>query len=402
MSATKHTSKKKGARMPQKPPSRRPKGDGSFPKRPRADGRWAFVVDLGTDEAGKRKRRTIYARSKVALQQKIQDERARQGGTLRELEAGTVGEFLESWLKKTIKPNRASSTFALYDGLLRKHVLSIVSRARLERFDADAVDRLYQRMRDDGVTPSVMNSCARILRAAFETRTKRSRTANPFRIVEVPKYQADEVRPLDVEQARRFLAAAKGTPMESLFVLALAAGLRLGEALAVRWSDLDEASRTLSIERALRDVKGHVSIEPTKTKRSRRRVPLNALALAALTRRRALAKKEGHGSEYIHTGPTGAFLRPSYVRRIFFAPIVEDAGIESATIHGLRHSFSTRLADVGVSIRTIGDAMGHSRPSVTLDTYQHSDAASHRDAVDRLNAVLTGRKATARQGKIPK
>jgi integrase len=90
-------------------------------------------------------------------------------------------------------------------------------------------------------------------------------------------------------------------------------------------------------------------------------------------------------------------LRPSYVRRIYLAPILEDAGIEHATIHGLRHGFATRLADAGVSIRTIGDAMGHSRPSVTLDTYQHSDAASHRDAVDRLNDVLTGRKSRRAQ-----
>jgi integrase len=284
--------------------------------------------------------------------------------------------------------------------MLRNHVLPIVSRTKLERFDADAVDRLYDRMRANSVTPSVMNSCARILRAALEVRTKRTRMANPFRIAEIPKYHADEVRPLDVDQARDFLDAAKGTPMESLFVLALVAGLRLGEALAVRWTDLDESNRTLSIERALRDVKGHVSIEATKTKRSRRKMPLNDLAVAALKRRRALAKKEGHGSEYIHTGPTGAFLRPSYVRRIHFAPILESAGIESSTIHGLRHSFSTRLADVGVSIRTIGDAMGHCQPSVTLDTYQHSDAASHRDAVNRLNDVLTGR--PARRGRATK
>ena len=379
---------------------RRPKGDGSIVHR--SDGRWAYILDLGKDASGKRNRRTIYAADRAALMRRVQDERARQGGSIEKLEAGTVGEFLESWLTQTIEPNRASSTFALYEGMLRNHVLPIVSRTKLERFDADAVDRLYERMRANGATPSVMNSCARILRAAFEVRTKRKRVANPFRIVEAPKYQADEVRPLDVAQARRFLAAAKGTPMESLFVLALAAGLRLGEALAVRWTDLDEASRTLSIERALRDVKGHVSIEPTKTKRSRRTVPLNALAVAALKRRRTLAKKEAHGSEYIHTGPTGAFLRPSYVRRIYFAPIVEAAEIEGATIHGLRHSFSTRLAAAGVSIRTIGDAMGHSRPSITLDTYQHSDAASHRDAVDRLNAALAGRKKRPQRGKSTK
>jgi len=371
--------------------SRRPKGEGSIVER--ADGRWAFVVDLGTDSTGKRRRRTLYAKTRAALVRRVQDERARQGGSIKKLAVGTVGEYLEGWLVTSIKANRAGSTFALYDGLLRTHVLPVIAGARLERFDADAVDRLYERMRANGATPSVLNSCARILRAAFEVRTKRERVANPFRIVEVPKYAAEEVRPLGIDQARNFLAAAKGTPMESLFVLALAAGLRLGEGLAIRWADFDEAKRTLSIERALRDVKGHVSIEATKTKRSRRRVPLNDLAMSALKRRRAIAKKEGHGSEYVHTGPTGAFLRPSYVRRIYFAPLLEAAGIEHATIHGLRHGFATRLADVGVSIRTIGDAMGHSRPSVTLDTYQHSDAASHRDAVDRLNDVLTGRKS---------
>lgn len=377
--------------------SRRPKGEGSFPKKARADGRWAFVADLGIDETGNRKRRTIYARSRAELQRKVHDERARQGGSIQKIAKGTVAEYIEAWLAETIEPNRASSTFTLYDGLLRKHVLPLVTAAKLEHFDADAVDRLYARMRANGATDSVMNSCGRILRAAFEARSKRTRTPNPFRIAEVPRYQAGEVRPLDVNQARSFLKAAEGTPIESLFVLALVAGLRLGEGLALRWSDIDEVNRTVSVERALRDVKGHVTIERTKTQRSRRRLPLNALAIAALERRRKTAEKEGHGSEYVHSGPTGAFLRPSYVRRIYFAPILKQAGIEGATIHSLRHSFSTQLGAAGVAPRANSDLMGHSRPSVALDIYQHSDEPAHRAAVDLLNDVLTGQKRKAVQ-----
>jgi integrase len=371
---------------------RRPKGEGSIVHR--SDGRWAYVVDLGTDTSGKRTRRTIYAATRPALLRRVQDERARQGGSLQKLE---VSEYLESWLTKTIEPNRAAATYSLYDGMLRKHVLPILGRTKLERIDPDAVDRLYERMRANGATPSVMNSCARILRAAFEARTRRTRAANPFHIVEMPRYRAPEAEALRVDVARSFLKAAKSSPIESLFVIALCAGVRPQGLLAIKWSDIDDTKRVLDIKRQLRDDKGHVSIVPTKTPRSRRTIPLNELAIDALKRRRGIAGKEGHGSEYVHTGPTGAFLRPSHVRRIYLKPILVAAGIEHATVRQLRKSFSTLLANDGVNPGTNSDLMGHSKRSTAIDHYQQGDATLNRDAVDRLNDVLVGRNSRARR-----
>lgn len=366
---------------------RRPKGEGSIIER--ADGRWAYVLDLGKDATtGARRRRTIYARTRPELLRRVQDEKARGGGTLQAREPGSVGEYLTAWLAGTIEPNRSATTHALYSGLLTKHVVPIVGRARIDRFDAAAVDDLYRRLREAGVSASVLNSIARILRSAFAVRARRMRRENPFSIVEIPRYTPREVRPLGIKQAQALLAAARESPVESLFVLALAAGLRMGEVLALKWSDIDEKAGAIRVSRALKDVRGKVTIEQVKTKRSQRIVPLSQIALDALDRRRALAKKEGHGSEFIHVGPTGAHLRPSYVRRQYLAPVLQTAGIEHATVHGLRHAFATMMAASGTPLRTIGDAMGHSRPSLTIDVYQHSDQAAQRAAIDRLGTYL--------------
>lgn len=383
--------------VPRPKSKRRPKGEGSIVHR--SDGRWMYSLDLGKNAAGSRQRRTIYAPTRAALLRRVQDERARGGGVLQAREPGSVGEFLTDWLADAIEPNRAATTYALYSSLLAKHVIPIIGRARIDRFDTDSVDALYRRMREAGVSASVLNSCARILRSAFAERARRKRCANPFSIVETPRYTPDEVHPLGVEQARAFLAAARESPVESLFVLALAGGLRLGEVLALKWLDIDQKAGTIRVSRALKDVRGKVTIEGVKTKRAQREVPLSRLATESLERRRVRAREEGHGSEFIHVGPTGAHLRPSYVRRRYLAPILEDAGIEHTTIHGLRHAFATFSAAIGTPLRTIGDAMGHSRPSLTIDVYQHSDQTAQRAAIDKLDEYLAPN--AKRRKKVP-
>lgn len=369
--------------------SRREKGTGSVFLR--ADGLWAYAANLGIDPTtGKRQRRVLYARTKAALKRKIADVAAVGGGAVRARrvkEPGTVGGYLERWLDETIKPNRARATFALYQGILANHVTPIIGNAPIATFGPDEVAEFYKKLRDAGTGASVMNSASRILHAAFEARHKRSGAENPFDRIERPRYHAKEVRPFTAAEAARFLEAARESPIEPLFALCLTAGLRIGEALAIRWTDVDLVARTVTIERALTDVSGYIEIGRTKTTRSRRVVPLSGIAIDAITRRRELWASEGHGSALVISGPSGKALRPSFVRSKYLEPILAKAKLKG-TIHGLRHAFSTLLAEAGTPLKTISTTMGHAKSSITLDTYQHTDPSAQRAAIDRLEMLL--------------
>jgi integrase len=368
---------------------RREKGTGSLFLR--ADGLWTYSANLGIDPTtGKRNRRVLYAKTKAALKRKIADISAVGGGVVRprrQKEPGTVGAFLERWLNETIKPNRARATFALYEGIIAKHVTPIIGNAPIATFGPDEVAELYKRLREAGTGASVMNSASRILHAAFEARHKRNGASNPFDRIERPRHHAKEVRPFTASEAARFLDVARESPIEPLFALCLTAGLRIGEALAIRWSDIDLDARTVTIERALTDVSGYIEIGRTKTTRSRRVVPLSGIAIDALKRRRELWAFEGHGSDLVITGPSGKALRPSFVRTRYLQPILSKAKLKG-TIHGLRHAFSTLLAEAGTPLKTISTTMGHAKSSITLDTYQHTDPTAQRAAIDRLEMLL--------------
>src|SRR5450631_762792 len=121
--------------------SRREKGTGSLFLR--ADGLWTYSANLGIDPTtGKRNRRVFYAKTKSALKRKIADVSAVGGGVLRprlSKEPGTVGAFLERWRNETVKPNRARATFALYEGIIAKHVTPMIGNAPIATFGPDEV-----------------------------------------------------------------------------------------------------------------------------------------------------------------------------------------------------------------------------------------------------------------------
>jgi integrase len=230
---------------------------------------------------------------------------------------------LERWLNETIKPNRARATFALYEGIIAKHVTPIVGNAPIATFGPDEVAEFYRKLREAGHGRLGMNSASRILHAAFEARHKRNGASNPFNRIERPRYHAKGVRPFTASEAARFLDVARESPIEPPFALCLTAGLRIGEALAVRWTDVNLDARTVTIERALTDVSGYIEIGRTKTTRSRRVVPLTGIAIEAIKRRQEIFAFEGHGSDLVITGPSGkalsarALSEPDILSRFF-------------------------------------------------------------------------------------
>ncbi len=361
-------------------------------------GLWAASVSLGTDALGKRRRLTIYGKTKAEVKRKLDDERARHGGAFIARSPQTVAGYLEGWLRDDVKPNRSASTHATYGHVL-KHAIPIIGNQKLDRFDSATIGAFYRKLRANGITSSIIAKIHVVLHTAFQAALRRRLIlSNPFSLVERPVHKHATMKTLDAAQARQFLKAAAADPLEALFVLAITAGLRQGELFGLRWADVDLDAKRLSVRRSIEEIDGKRVVVDPKTPRSRRNVALTELAVLALGRRRVLAYAEGHRSPYCFTQLDGGLLRKSNVRRRSFKPLLERAKLPDVRFHDLRHTAASLLLLQGVNPKVVSEGLGHASVSLTLDTYSHvlpglqQGAASLIDDLIGIDSVQPSRK----------
>ena len=170
--------------------------------------------------------------------------------------------------------------------------------------------------------------------------------------------------------------------------MAFGTGLRVGELLALRWSDLNFEEAIATIERQLTETGGQLEFRPPKSRAGIRRVILTDETLAALHRHRAAALVAGRATknELVFQSRKGGALRRSNLRSRRWLPTLAALGIERRPFHQIRHTFATHAINcAGVSLVTVSRLLGHSKPSVTLDIYAHVLSSDFAAARDRLN-----------------
>jgi integrase len=217
---------------------------------------------------------------------------------------------------------------------------------------------------------------------------------NVAKLVVVPGGSQGEVVPLSVEEARALLLAAEGTRLYALWAVALAVGLRRGEALGLRWKDVDLDRGELRVSQTLQRVDGRLQFVPPKSERSRRRVPLPPVTMAALKRYHLQAANEAANrarsvgpDDLVFTSSTGTPLEPRNANRVF-TDLLKTAGLRPTRFHDLRHTCASLLLAQGVSPRVVMETLGHSAIAVTMNTYGHVMPLAQREAADRMNELL--------------
>jgi integrase len=271
-------------------------------------------------------------------------------------------------------------------------------------------------------------------------------TSNPATLIDPPRVKSREIQPFNGEQSRAFLRMVNGHPLEAFFTVALACGLRLGEALGLEWADVDLDAATLRVRRAvqrfggdaaarrrlradrqrlkavlaaipqtpettgrrarllhelqmvraaLTKVKTSVQITELKSARSRRTIVLPAVVVTALRahRVRQLEARLAAGGRWqdrgvVFASRVGTWLEPRNVTRQF-KELLAAASLPNVRIHDLRHSCATLLLAQGVSPRVVMETLGHSQVSLTLNTYSHVLPALQQEAAAKMDAVLS-------------
>jgi len=220
---------------------------------------------------------------------------------------------------------------------------------------------------------------------------------NPCEGVRRPKIQRREMQVLSEAEVKRLLVYSLGTHEHDLWAFLVTSGVRLGEALGLKWSDIDFERGTATIQRALQRQAGNglVFVEP-KTSRSRRTVPLGKATLTMLEEHRCQqeARRSKLGKKWRQTGLVfcavrGGPMKPEEPQEPLHRAL-EKAGLPRIRIHDLRHTAATHLLTNGVHPKVVQDLLGHSTIAITLDTYSHVLPVLSREATTHMDKLLSG------------
>lgn len=362
-------------------------GEGSIYKR--ADGRWAGTVELG-DSENRRRRRVVYGDRRAEVVKKLEDLRhAVEAGATEPIERMTVERFLDKWLD-AVRPTLRPRGYQSYESHVRLYLKPKIGRVPLRRLSPADVQQLLGELSATGLSPQTVVHVRATLRRALSYAERWSMVPrNVARLVDPPRVEEYRVDPMTSEQARHFLTHIRGHRLYSLFLFALTTGARQGEILAVTWDAIDWTKGEVSIRRSLQRVDGRMQPVETKTKRSRRVVPLTATTLEVLREQQKRQYAEGTVSDtgLVFTTTVGTPLNGPDLTRTFQA-LLEDAGLPRWRFHDLRHSAASIWIANGVPLRVVMELLGHSTIKVTADTYAHVVSELTRDAADRMESAL--------------
>jgi len=199
--------------------------------------------------------------------------------------------------------------------------------------------------------------------------------------------------PLAPDQVPTFLEAIRDHPLEVVFTLAIATGMRQGEILGLQWRDLD-GSR-LHVRHTLVRMNGGWWLGDPKTPQSRRTIELTDPTVTMLrAHRRRRAKhflRLGHrltADDLIFTDDSGMPLHGRHVTERNLRSLLRSAGLPEIRFHDLRHTSATLQLAVGASPKLVAEVLGHKDVGITLERYSHSQPAMQREAAERLDALL--------------
>lgn len=219
---------------------------------------------------------------------------------------------------------------------------------------------------------------------------------NPAEQANPPSPQRPDLHVWTAEELRRFLASTREDRLAALWLLLATTGLRRGEALALRWSDVDLAAERLAIRRTLSSLGGRVEFGRPKTARSRRPIVLDPVTAGALEEHRRRQEQEQHDwgngyqdSDLVFAREDGTPLRPDSVSRRF-QQLAGDAGLPTIRVHDLRHTYATIALGAGTHPKIVAERLGHSTIAVTLDIYSHVIPSIEEQGARQIAAAIFG------------
>ncbi|MEV0723932.1 tyrosine-type recombinase/integrase [Micromonospora purpureochromogenes] len=363
-----------------------------------SDDRWHGYVSMGVKDNGRTDRRHVQGPTEKAVTAKVRElERQRDaGGVTSAGKPPTVGEWLTYWLDHVAERKVRASTLQGYRSKVAKHLVPGLGSHRLDRLTPEHVEKFYGTLEASGMAPATVLQLHRILSRSLKVAHQRGRVArNVCALVDSPSVSRAEVQPLTAADARALLAAATDRRNGARWSVALALGLRQGEALGLRWEFVDLAAGVLRVRWQLQRLTGRglVFVEP-KSRASRRTVAVPAQLVDALHKHRAaqdaerqLAGELWQEHDLVFAQPNGKPIDPR-ADWAQWKQLCRDAGVREARLHDARHTAASILLAQGVPARVVMELLGHSQIGLTLGTYSHVAPELSRAAAEGIGGAL--------------
>jgi len=373
---------------------RRQHGEGSLYQRS-SDGRWIATVHVGWKD-GKRQRRVFTGMTPAAAAAKRDDwlAKRRDGFVMPKGRPPTVAEWMRHWLHVIAKGKVQATTWeGSYRSKVELHIAPYFARVPLPELDEEQIEAFHAHLQGQDLSAASIMQIHRIMSRALKVAVARGRIArNPCPNVTPPAVDRDEPQPPTAAEIARIVKRCETWPNGTRWLLAIATGIRQGEALALEWGDVDlghaERPATISIRRSAAMVRGERIVKAPKSRKSLRTIQVGpAMADALMEHSR---KHPGLPRGLVFTRPDG---RPVHPRADYgdWHALLDDLKIRHYRVHDLRHGTATQLLEAGMDVRVVQEILGHATPGFTQSAYQHVRPVLHKAAADAMEAVLRPR-----------
>ena len=367
-------------------------------------------LTIGVDESGKPKRKSFYGKTKKEVKEKMETYKLLNPINKAAINEYTVATWFNYWLwnikKRDIKPK----TFERYECIYRNYIKgSEIANIPLYKFKLNNLQAYYNRLSDNGKSPSIIKTINEKLKSSMIDAEKNGYIEKNYcQLVNLPKEKMKEkkIEVFSVDQQNDFLEIIKGHEFEILFLLALGTGLRRGELLALRWSDIDFENKTINVDSNIQqayifedeETKRLEKIEQEpKTVNSFRTVPIPSKVLDKLQEHKQkqeqykLTFQERYiDNDFVICDKYGKALDVKRPTRMFYS-IQKKMGIpedEKIKFHGLRKTYATRLFEKEVPPKTVQMLLGHSEISITLDIYTQVMENKKVEAIEKIDDIF--------------
>jgi len=407
--------------MAKKGTSRQPNGASSIYLG--KDGKWHGYVTVGVKDDGKPDRRHVKRKTRPDVTKAVRElERQRDSGNVRKAgQVWTIESWLTHWVENIAALHVSENTIDGYRVAVYHHLIPGLGAHRLEKLEPEHLERFYKKMQDNGSSAGTAHQVHRTVRTALnEAVRRRHLNVNPARIAKAPRLEEEEVEPYSVEEIQSLLEEADKQRNAAHWVIALALGLRQGEVLGLKWTDVDLDLGVLVVHRGrLRPRYKHgcgdrcgrkpgycpqkINIrretKDTKSRAGRRPIGVPDPLVKLLAQHkdqqedeRRIARDLWVEKGYVFTSPTGEPLNPNTDHHKWKA-LLKSAGIREGRLHDARHTAGTVLLILGVS-DTIVDAIMGWEPGKSARMrrrYQHLTGRVLRDTADKIGGLLWAR-----------
>lgn len=379
---------------------RRKNGEGTL--RFRKDGRWEGRIVIGYDEKGLPKTKNVTAKTKTECAEKLKALKEKYGKPTEKISAEMpFGDWIDFWYQTYCKHTVRITTQIGYEDRIYKHIIPEIGSIPLNKLTQTDLQQFYARSKiggrlrrveacgkglSDRLIRGLHGNCRSALEKAVQMGLIRT---NPAIGCKLPPKKSREMKVLTQGEIIRFLNRAKEEGYYELFLLELGTGMRRGEILALKWSDLNFMTGELRIERQINVINKEQIISEPKTKSSKRTIILPPSLLQILSE-----YKKTIDSEWIFPSPLDSTKtrNPPAVRKRL-QMILERAGCPKIRFHDLRHTFSTMALESGMDVKTLSTTIGHVSSETTIDIYSHITDTMQRQAAAKIDRQICGSNA---------